>query len=104
MWKGIDVSDNQGKIDWKKVKAAGCDFAILRSVRRSGKADYQFSANVAGCQENGIPFSMKLDDQSESRAISAMKAASRIAEENGISNMTLDEINAEISAARKAAE
>lgn len=56
MWKGIDVSDNQGKIDWKKVKAAGCDFAILRSVRRSGKADYQFKANVAGCQENGITF------------------------------------------------
>jgi len=29
-----------------------------------------------------------------------MKAASRIAEENGISDMTLDEINAEISATR----
>lgn len=56
MWKGIDVSDNQGKIDWKKVKAAGCNFAIIRSVRRSGKADNQFSANVAGCQENGISF------------------------------------------------
>lgn len=55
-------------------------------------------------QENGIPFSMKLDDKSESRAVSAMKAASRIAEENGISDMTLDDINAEISAARKAAE
>jgi len=30
-----------------------------------------------------------------------MKAASRIAEENGISDMTLDEINAEIAEARK---
>lgn len=56
MWKGIDVSDNQGKIDWKKVKAAGCNFAIIRSVRRSGKADYQFETNVSGCQENSIPF------------------------------------------------
>ena len=56
MWKGIDVSDNQGKIDWSKVAAAGVQFAILRSVRRSGKADYQFSANVAGCRENDIPF------------------------------------------------
>ena len=56
MYKGIDVSDNQGKIDWKKVKAAGCDFAILRSVRRSGKADNQFLSNVFGCQGNGIPF------------------------------------------------
>lgn len=52
-------------------------------------------------QENGIPFSMNLNDLSENRAIRAMKAASRIAEENGISDMTLDEINAEISEARK---
>lgn len=55
MWKGIDVSDNQGVIDWAKVKAAGVQFAILRSVRRSGKTDYQFSSNLAGCQAQGIP-------------------------------------------------
>lgn len=51
--------------------------------------------------ENGIPFSMKLNNESENRGLSAMKAASRIATENGISEMTLDEINAEISAARE---
>lgn len=51
-------------------------------------------------QENGIPFSMKLDSKSGSRGLDAMKAASRIASENGISEMSLDEINAEISAAR----
>ena len=55
MWKGIDVSDNQGVIDWGKAAAAGVQFAILRSVRRSGKADYQFAANLAGCQQHGIP-------------------------------------------------
>ena len=52
-------------------------------------------------QENGIPFSMKLEMESENRAVAAMKAASRIAEENGISDMTQDEINAEIAKARK---
>lgn len=52
-------------------------------------------------QENGIPFSMKLGKEPENRAMTAMKAASRIAEENGISDMTLDEINAEIAEARK---
>ena len=51
--------------------------------------------------ENGIPFSMKLETGSESRALKAMKTASRIAEENGVSDMTLDEINAEIAEARK---
>ncbi len=52
-------------------------------------------------QENGIPFSMKVDDIAENRGVKAMKAASRIAAENGISDMTLEEINAEIAEARK---
>lgn len=52
-------------------------------------------------QENGIPFSMNLNDLSENKAIKAMKSASRIAEENGLSDMTLDEINAEIAEVRK---
>jgi len=52
-------------------------------------------------QENGIPFSMNLNEISENKAIRAMKAASRIAEGNGIADMTLDEINAEIAEARE---
>ncbi len=52
-------------------------------------------------QENGIPFSMKLEKEPENRAVAAMKTASRIAEENGISEMTLEEINAEIAEVRK---
>ena len=52
-------------------------------------------------QENGIPFSMKLDEVSENRGLEAMKAASRIAAEHGIADMTLDEINAETAAARE---
>ena len=51
-------------------------------------------------QENGIPFSMKLDDLPDNKAVRAMKSASRIAEENGVSDMTLDEINSEIAEAR----
>lgn len=51
-------------------------------------------------QENGIPFSMKIDSKSDNIGINAVKAASRIAAENGISDMSLDEINAEISAVR----
>ena len=56
MWKGIDVSSNQGTINWGAVKAAGCDFAILRSTVKSGNADKQFAANVAGCVTWDIPF------------------------------------------------
>ena len=52
-------------------------------------------------QENGVPFSMKLEESGSVRALEAMKQASRIAEENGISEMSLEEINAEIDAARQ---
>lgn len=55
---GVDVSDNQGVIDWKKAAADGCQFAILRSVRHSGKTDYQFAANLTGCRENNIPIAV----------------------------------------------
>ncbi len=49
----------------------------------------------------GIPFTMTIDRIPANKGIEAMKHASRIAEENGISDMSLDEINAEIAEARK---
>ncbi len=52
-------------------------------------------------RDKGIPFSMKINESPENKGASAIKRASRITEENGISDMTLDEINAEISKARK---
>ena len=51
-------------------------------------------------QENGIPFSMKIEAENDS-GINALKRASRIAEEYGIADMSLDEINIEIAEARK---
>ncbi len=53
-------------------------------------------------QENGIPFSMTLDDDGKTaNALAAMKKASYISSQNGNADMTLEEINAEIAAARK---
>jgi len=51
-------------------------------------------------QEQGVPFSMKLGDGPENPGVTAMRKASAIASELGISDMSLDEINAEIAAAR----
>lgn len=51
--------------------------------------------------ENGIPFSMRIDDE-ENAGIRAMRLAQRIARKQGISDMSLDDINAEIAEARKA--
>ena len=50
-------------------------------------------------QVRGIPFPMQLPD--ENAAVSAMKRMSDTALQNGISEMTLDEINAEIDAVRQ---
>lgn len=52
---GIDVSDNQGHIDWKKVKAAGVEYAILRSTVKNGNVDNKLRDNIKGCRDNGIP-------------------------------------------------
>lgn len=50
----------------------------------------------------GVPFSMTLpkQDYKAERAVRAMQSLSDTAEKNGTANMTLDEINAEIAAAR----
>lgn len=57
MLKGIDVSHYQGEIDWKKVKAAGVQFAIIKAGY--GKYAYQedpcFEDNIEGAYNAGIP-------------------------------------------------
>ena len=52
-------------------------------------------------QVRGIPFPMQLPEENTNSVISAMKRMSDTALQNGISEMTLDEINAEIDAVRQ---
>lgn len=54
MYKGIDVSQWQGVIDWAKVKGAGIEFAIIRALRGSLESDPQFEANFTGARNHGI--------------------------------------------------
>ena len=70
-YAGVDVSAYQGRIDWKKVKASGIDFAIIRLGYRgyeSGKLveDDYAKANLKGAAEAGLKvgayfFSQALD-------------------------------------------
>ncbi len=55
--KGIDVSVHNGAIDWKKVKADGVEFAILRAGygRVASQKDARFEENYAGAKAAGIP-------------------------------------------------
>ena len=53
-------------------------------------------------QEQGVPFSLKLNTVPTSEdAVAAMRRLYDLALANGTSKMTLDEINAEIAATRK---
>lgn len=74
---GIDISDNQGVINWEKVKADGVEFAILRTVRKDGSADRYLLQNIKGCVINNIKlgfykYSYALDEkqaQDEAKAV-----------------------------------
>ncbi len=56
---GIDVSKNNGDIDWKKAKDDGVEFAMLKIGSRGYSTgdiilDENFQKNLAGCSANGI--------------------------------------------------
>lgn len=52
--KGIDVSYHQGTIDWKKVKASGVEFAIIRAGYGKNTMDKQFINNIEGASRAGL--------------------------------------------------
>lgn len=56
---GVDVSTFQGDIDWKKVKVAGVDFAMIRIGGRGYTGgeiyfDDKFDQNVKNAQQAGV--------------------------------------------------
>ena len=53
--KGIDVSEWNCKIDWKKVADYGMGLAILRITEAGNIVDKYFEANLTGCNKHKIP-------------------------------------------------
>ncbi|MDO4345699.1 MAG: GH25 family lysozyme [Eubacteriales bacterium] len=67
--KGIDVSQWQGEIDWKQVKAEGIDFVMLGIGRyRDGKGipDPRFEYNMKNALENNIKVGVYLYSEAAS--------------------------------------
>lgn len=52
--EGIDVSHNNGTIDWAKVNAAGISFAMIKATEGGTWEDPKWQTNLAGCQSTGI--------------------------------------------------
>ena len=76
-YKGIDVSYHNGIIDWKKVKASGVDYAIIRcgyGQNSTSQDDQQWINNVKGCIEAGIPFGVYLYSYADNTTKAASEA------------------------------
>lgn len=52
--KGVDVSENNGQINWLALKEAGVDFAIVRLGYGNRHLDSRFYANVNGALDAGL--------------------------------------------------
>lgn len=53
-YRGFDICEYQGRVDWPKVKAAGYDFGIFRISKRNKTIDPQFENNYNGARSVGI--------------------------------------------------
>lgn len=82
--KGIDVSHNQGTIDWETVKD-NVDFVIIRcgyGINETRYDDTQWKRNADACTRLGIPFGVYLysyaetDDEARSEAAHALRLLS----------------------------
>ena len=56
--KGIDISANQGNVDFAKVKADGYDFVILRATLRNGNPDPKFEEYYQKATKCDLPVSV----------------------------------------------
>ena len=57
--KGVDVSSNNGKVDFAKIKAAGYDFAMIRcgfGENIAEQDDTCWEENVRKCEAAGLPW------------------------------------------------
>lgn len=54
MTYGVDVSENNGRVDWEAVAAAGQKFAIVRSSYGRYAEDEDFIRNVDGARAAGL--------------------------------------------------
>jgi GH25 family lysozyme M1 (1,4-beta-N-acetylmuramidase) len=52
--RGIDVSENNGQIDWQAVAAVGIDFVMVRCSYGLNSKDSMFTENVAGAKAAGL--------------------------------------------------
>lgn len=56
MPKGIDVSNNNGHVDWSEIAAAGYRYAIAKATEGLSFVDAFYAENRAGAEAHGLAF------------------------------------------------
>jgi lysozyme len=52
--EGVDVSHNNGRVNWSRVRRAGISFAYIKATEGVTFADPACSTNLAGCRAAGV--------------------------------------------------
>jgi lysozyme len=52
--QGVDISADQGEIDWRKVRADGTDFAYIKASEGADIRDSRFAENWQAAREAGL--------------------------------------------------
>lgn len=101
---GVDLSSNQGAVDFAKVKQSGISFVILRSTLKNGNPDPRFEQYYEQAHEADLPVSVYKYSYATSPAQSFQEAVSVIKLLNGrLCTVWLDvEDSAQIKAIGKA--
>jgi len=55
LYKGVDVSAAQVKVDYNKLKESGVEFAIIKIIRKDLQPDAMFEKHYSGFTSAGIP-------------------------------------------------
>ena len=86
---GIDVSENQGEIDWEAVAGDGIDFAMIRLGYRGATTgelyvDPLFADNLAGAKDAGVACGVYFFSQATSAKEARQEADFIVKQLNGV--------------------
>ena len=91
--KGIDIAKWNKITDYRAVKNAGVEFAILKVINAQNKPDSRFYEHVAGCNSVGLPIIAGYTygySNTEDKAEKASDAFVEVGAPKGIETMVLD--------------
>ena len=80
---GIDISSNQGNVDFNKVKQSGIDFVILRSTTKNNQPDTKFETYYKGATSVGLPVAVYKYSYAKNVAQAQLEAESVVKLLNG---------------------